>query len=208
MVKNIIFDWSGTLSDDLTPVVLANNGVFRRLNLKIFSRKEFRQEFVLPYMEFYKKHAPGLSQETAERMFREEYDETDGPTVMTGAKDALKQLYSMGISMTVLSAHPQTNLEQECRDYGIFEFFKELKGSTHDKMLAIAALLRRNGFDPADTAFVGDMVHDIDTGRAANLKTVAITTGYHDEERLRTASPDHIIHDLKDLIPLISSKIL
>jgi len=37
MIKNVIFDWSGTLSDDLIPVYTATMNLFRKLNLNILS---------------------------------------------------------------------------------------------------------------------------------------------------------------------------
>jgi len=55
MIKNIIFDWSGTLSDDLIPVYTATMNIFKKIGLKKIPLNKYRTEFRLPYMTFYHK---------------------------------------------------------------------------------------------------------------------------------------------------------
>jgi len=40
-------------------------------------------------------------------------------------------------------------------------------------------------------------------GTAAGCRTCAVSYGNHSVERLLTASPDHIVADLRDLVALI-----
>jgi phosphoglycolate phosphatase-like HAD superfamily hydrolase len=47
------------------------------------------------------------------------------------------------------------------------------------------------------------MVHDIEAGKNAGIKTVAITSGYDPVERLRAANPDIIIHDIIELLDIL-----
>ena len=51
--RSLIFDWSGTLVDDLPPTLYATNMVLGEYNVPTLSREEFRQRFRLPYPEFY-----------------------------------------------------------------------------------------------------------------------------------------------------------
>ncbi|MBS1528319.1 MAG: HAD-IA family hydrolase, partial [Bacteroidetes bacterium] len=53
---------------------------------------------------------------------------------------------------------------------------------------------------------VGDSAIDIEEGRNAGcLLSIGITTGAHTYEQLKAAGPDHIIHDLMELLPIIDS---
>ena len=52
MIRNVIFDWSGTLVDDLPAVWEASNHVFRRAGVTPLTLEEFRAEFRLPYRGF------------------------------------------------------------------------------------------------------------------------------------------------------------
>lgn len=51
---------------------------------------------------------------------------------------------------------------------------------------------------------VGDTVSDIQMGQAAGLLTIGITHGSHDEERLREAKADYIVHSIPELSQLLS----
>ena len=62
-IKNIIFDWSGTISDDFTPVYQASTLVFKKLGREPISIEEFKREFALPYMLFWNKYFPKLKEE-------------------------------------------------------------------------------------------------------------------------------------------------
>ncbi len=48
MFKNIIFDWSGTLVDDLALTLDASNYVFSQYGKPCMNRDEFRAEFSFP----------------------------------------------------------------------------------------------------------------------------------------------------------------
>ena len=49
--------------------------------------------------------------------------------------------------------------------------------------------------DSGRTAYIGDMVSDIEAGRDAGTTTVAVTWGAGKREALAAAKPDHLIDD-------------
>lgn len=58
----------------------------------------------------------------------------------------------------------------------------------------------------AEVVKVGDSTIDIEEGQNAGCAlSIGITTGAHTKEQLQTASPDYIIHHLKELMPIINS---
>jgi phosphoglycolate phosphatase len=63
MIRNLIFDWSGTLADDLPSVLCAVNGMLRAAGRAELTRAEFQARFRLPYPEFFRgdpaRHAAG-----------------------------------------------------------------------------------------------------------------------------------------------------
>ena len=46
MIKNVIFDWSGTLSDDFEPVYTTAMAIFKAYGVKTISRARCKEEFV------------------------------------------------------------------------------------------------------------------------------------------------------------------
>ena len=58
MIRNIIFDWSGTLVDDLPGVWKATNHVLEQAGAPTLTLDEFRSDFELPFTNFYDRHIP------------------------------------------------------------------------------------------------------------------------------------------------------
>ena len=58
MIRNIIFDWSGTLVDDLPAVWKATNYVLTQAERPEMTLEQFRAEFCLPFTIFYDRHVP------------------------------------------------------------------------------------------------------------------------------------------------------
>jgi len=59
--------------------------------------------------------------------------------------------------------------------------------------------LDTNHLDPAETLFIGDMEHDIETAKHGGVHSVAVLTGYNTLNQLRRAGPDLIVEHLGEL---------
>ena len=75
MIRNIIFDWSGTLVDDLPAVWRATNFVFAQAGLAEFTLDQFRAEFCLPFQKFYERYLPHVPMSQLEVWFHGHYRE-------------------------------------------------------------------------------------------------------------------------------------
>jgi phosphoglycolate phosphatase len=73
VIRNLIFDWSGTLVDDLPAVWQATNAVFRRAGVPEMSLEEFRARFALPFSGFYARCVPNIPLARLESWFHEEF---------------------------------------------------------------------------------------------------------------------------------------
>ncbi|MEJ0015599.1 MAG: HAD hydrolase-like protein [Acetobacteraceae bacterium] len=72
-------------------------------------------------------------------------------------------------------------------------------GSVDDKALLIAAILRREGLDPADTVMVGDRSHDMIGARANGLRGIGVLWGYGTRDELEAAGAHHVIATPQEL---------
>ena len=202
-IKNIIFDWSGTLSDDFTPVYQASMLVFKKLGREPISMEEYRREFTLPYMVFWNKYFPDLTKGEQDRLYAETINQVGEPTLYPGVVDELERLRSLSLNMIVISSHPHDKLMKEASAYGIQSFFQEINGGIHDKTETILGILQRNNFNPKQTIYVGDMTHDVDAGKKAGVMTVALGGGYQSKDKLMTSKPDHFIANISGLKKLL-----
>lgn len=203
-IINLIFDWCGTCSDDLrSHVYLAAMYVFSMLGLKGLTLEKFKEEFMAPYMDFYRKFTQE-SKTRIDELYLEKIRSLGRPKLFPGVKELLGFLFEKGKKLAILSSYPQETLLEETKHHGIKELFLDIVGSAHDKASAMATLMERNGFLPEETAYIGDMIYDIEVGKIARVTTIALSWGYQSKSKLLSAQPDFVLSNLREINKIIS----
>ena len=200
MIRNIIFDWSGTLVDDLPAVWTATNHVLTQAGLPEMTLDQFRAEFCLPFTSFYERHTPHVPMAQLEQWFHGRFREVqDAVEPLPHAREFLEFCRERGIRTFVLSTVHRDHFAVQSARTG----FESLLGRPYveilDKRQKIHGLLDENSLLPAETIFIGDMEHDIETARHGNIGSCAVLTGYNRYEQLRAAGPDLIVEHLGEL---------
>ena len=92
-MKNIIFDWSGTLVDDLPPVLAATNRIFAHHGREQMDREEFRQTFRLPFADFYAEVLPGVPMADLDELYHQFFVNAENEvTILPAAEEFLRVL--------------------------------------------------------------------------------------------------------------------
>ena len=208
MFRNLIFDWSGTLVDDLGPVIEATNAVFERYLLPPFDRDRFRREFRLPYSEFYAEFLPDIPLAELEVHFRPAFSSAKSPvTVLPHAREKLEWCTHHGIRAFVLTSMDTQAFERQMDDFQLRHHFEATYSGIIDKRDMIHEIIERHRLKPQETAFVGDMTHDVETARHGGLSSIAVLTGYQHPEVLAAVRPDLTVPDLEALRALMHRQI-
>jgi phosphoglycolate phosphatase-like HAD superfamily hydrolase/ADP-ribose pyrophosphatase YjhB (NUDIX family) len=200
VIRNVIFDWSGTLVDDLPAVWRASNHALQQAGVPEMALEDFRREFRLPAREFYMERVPKESLPELEGWFLEGFKRVqDTVTPLPHAREFLEFCRQHGLRTFLLSAvHPALFAHQE-KSSGFGPFFDKTYLGAHDKKDLIGQILRDNELDPTQTVFIGDMQHDIETAHHGGVKSVGVLTGYDNLEKLRTSKPNLIVEHLAEL---------
>jgi phosphoglycolate phosphatase-like HAD superfamily hydrolase/8-oxo-dGTP pyrophosphatase MutT (NUDIX family) len=207
MFRNFIFDWSGTLVDDLGPVIEATNAVLGKYDLPPMDREGFRRRFRLPYHEFYTDVLPNVPLEELEAHFRPAFDAALTPvTILPHAREKLEWCASLGIRSFVLTSMDTAAFERQMDDFGLRDLFEATYSGVLDKRELIHRILETHHLDPAETAFVGDMTHDVETARHGGVSSIAVLTGYNHPEILAAVRPDITVPDLGVLRGLLDRR--
>jgi phosphoglycolate phosphatase len=207
MFRNLIFDWSGTLVDDLGPVIEATNVVLGKYDLPPLDREGFRRQFRLPYREFYTEILPTVPLDELEAHFRPAFHAAVTPvTVIPHAREKLEWCAALGIRTFVLTSMDESAFELQMDAFGFRELFEATYAGVLDKREVIHRILETHGLDPAETAFVGDMTHDVETARHGGISSIAVLTGYNHPEILARVRPDLTVPDLGVLRSLLSRR--
>jgi phosphoglycolate phosphatase-like HAD superfamily hydrolase/8-oxo-dGTP pyrophosphatase MutT (NUDIX family) len=207
MFRNFIFDWSGTLVDDLGPVIEATNAVLAKYDVAPLDREEFRRRFRLPYHEFYSEILPQVPIDELEAHFRPAFDAALTPvTILPHAREKLEWCAAIGIRAFVLTSMDTLAFERQMDEFGLRGHFEATYSGVLDKREVIHRILETHGLNPAETAFIGDMTHDMETARHGGIASIAVLTGYNHPEILATVRPDITVPDLGVLRSLLARR--
>jgi phosphoglycolate phosphatase len=200
MIRNFIFDWSGTLADDLAGVLHATNGVLVHHGRVALSREEFRAVFRLPYTEFYKEMLPDAGIDTVKEIYMAHFPADPAVVpLLPHAREFLQYAAATGRRIVLLSSAPEEHFEAQARANGVRDFFEDAFCGVVDKREGIRLLLEKHGMTAEETAFIGDMRHDIESAHSAGVLSIATCTGYDSAAMLMQAHPDVLVPDLSRL---------
>jgi phosphoglycolate phosphatase-like HAD superfamily hydrolase/ADP-ribose pyrophosphatase YjhB (NUDIX family) len=200
MVRNIIFDWSGTLVDDLPAVWQATNYVLTQSQRSEMSLEQFRAEFSLPFIHFYHRHIPHIPLPQLETWFHSRFRQVqDSVCELPHAREFLEFCRSAGLRTFVLSTVHPDYFRVQAAATGFDKFVDRPYLSVWDKRAKIHEVLAENQMEPQETLFIGDMQHDIETAKHGGVHSCAVLTGYNTLEQLRAARPDLIVEHLGEL---------
>lgn len=200
MIRNLIFDWSGTVVDDLPAVWQATNAVLRQAGVAELTLEQFRAEFSLPFQDFYDRFTPHVPLEQLEAWFHEAFRRLQHSVVeLPHARSFLEFCRAQGLRCFVLSTVRTEYFVAQTARNGFRDFFERAWLEVRDKRQQIRLSLAEAGLDPAETLFVGDMQHDIEAARQGGLWACAVLTGYNTRAQLRAAEPDLMVAHLEEL---------
>jgi phosphoglycolate phosphatase-like HAD superfamily hydrolase len=208
MLRNLLLDWSGTLVDDLPPVIGATNYVFAHHGRAPLSREEFRLHFRLPFTDFYDEFLPGIPLDGLEALFHRRFVEIqDEVSPLPGLFEFLDFCRASGRRLFLLSSMKAAHFEVQAEKLGLTGSFEHAYVGVMDKRAKIGEVLATHGLVPGETAFVGDMIHDVEAARHGGVMSIAILTGYDSVEKLAPAQPDVVVASLHVLQRLLQHEV-
>lgn len=205
MFKNLIFDWSGTLVDDLGPVVDGTNAVLSQHQKPALDRDSFRKTFTLPYGAWWESQIPGLPLEDVETLFRQGFAASQHEVpLLPGAREVLAACKRRGARLFILSSMDEPAFEKQREALGLEDTFEATYVGVLDKRDVIGEILKTHNLTPDETVFIGDMVHDIETAHHAQISSIGVDTGYTDGTVLAASRPTFLLQDLGKLPELVT----
>ena len=198
--NHVIWDWNGTLLDDVAAVLEATTVTFRQAGIQVeVTGETYRRTFTRPIRVFYERllgrpigHDEWVRLDHA---FHLEYARLDARcTLATGAREVLDEIRELGWSQSVCSMLPEEYLLPAVERQGIAGHFVRidgLRGAERGgaKLENLIAHLDHIGVSPTRTVMVGDTVDDAVAARGAGIACILLDSGagLHDSETIRGA---------------------
>ena len=209
--ETIIWDWNGTLLDDVAIAVDSINKLLYRRGLNEISIEKYLEVFTFPVQEYYQKIGFDLEIEPFEivaHQFIEIYDKAvDICTLHEGVETTLGDFHQAGCRQFILSAMEQNQLERTVSYNGISHYFEELSGLgnhyARSKVENGLTLISRRKLNLSSTLMIGDTIHDAEVARTIGCKCILIANGHQSKTTLETSGAT-VLNNLHELVKYIN----
>lgn len=209
-IKYLIWDWNGTLFNDVKLGVEIINKLLKNNNLTPITYETYRNIFTFPIYEYYRVAGFDFSKTSFEelgKMFMDEYERRKYEMeLFSGAREILQFAKQKGIRQSVLSAYKHDTLVEILTHYQIIDYFENVSGLDNiyagSKEKLGLELREKINLSGDEILFIGDTLHDADVAKAMNVKCVLISNGHQSPEKLK-ANGNFILSDLSELKNII-----
>jgi phosphoglycolate phosphatase len=206
-LTTVIWDFNGTLIDDLDLVVRSVNAQLAKRGLPALSAEAYRDVFRFPVQDYYRAIGVTFENESMADLSADFFAGyapalKDCP-LHIGVAQTLKAFEAQGTRQFVLSAMEQGMLRSMIGHLGIESHFSGIYGLAHQegdsKVARGRELLHDFRIEPTTALLIGDTDHDAEVAAALGVSAVLIGLGHQSEERLRvTGRPVYTsYHDLR-----------
>jgi phosphoglycolate phosphatase-like HAD superfamily hydrolase len=208
--NHLVWDWNGTLLDDLTLVVNSTNQAFASVGGRSVDPDEHRRQFRRPVADFYAEML-GRAVDADEfgrldRIFHDAY--RIGLTTTSLAADAMAAITSWPGTQSLLSMWFHTELVPAIETYGLSGMFTRVDGLRTEiggdlKAGHLAQHLAELGVAGDQAVLIGDSLDDGAAADWVGAASVLYSGGFTHPERLR-ASGRPVADTLVEAIQLAS----
>lgn len=188
---HIIWDFNGTILDDVTVGIETVNDLLKKRNLKpLESPEEYRQVFCFPIKEYYRRLGFDFEAESFETLAVEwvaAYRAREkGTALYPGARAVLERLKAAGYRQVMLSATESDMLRRQLKALEIDGYFCEVLGLDNIYAHSKAELARcwAESQPRLRALMIGDTVHDREVAACAGFDCVLVSHGHHAYDRL------------------------
>ena len=206
LMKYIIFDFNGTILDDVDVCVKAENHTIEHFGLERgpLSKEEYLRIFTFPVKKYYENVGFDWNRNPYSevgaywfdwyRALRDEYK------VFDGVREVLEECHEKGYRNILLSASRLVELKKQLEELEIADLFDEVLGidNIYAGSKVDIALDWIKDKDPKDCLMIGDTLHDLETAKAMGVECVLVSKG-HQTKDILLSEHDKVVDDIREV---------
>ena len=192
-IKNIIWDWNGTIVNDSWVFVDVMNVFLKKQGLPLTSLDEYKKNFCFPIQKYWKGLGFVFNDKefnVINKKFIQQYQKKMFlPKLHHGIVSVINRINKKNFSQFVLSASEQSLLNKSIEHYKLASKFKGVFGvdnlNASGKGLLGKKLILKNKLNPNSTLLIGDTEYDWETARFLQCNVLLISHGHICNSRLK-----------------------
>lgn len=189
----LIWDWNGTLLDDVPACIDAINVMLSRRRLSTIDLPRYRDAFDFPVRRYYERLGFDIEGEDWDSICVEYHGlyavHSRDSGLRSGSLAALEKFRTREFPMFLLSACEAMLLRSMVEARELEGYFREIYGlqnlHAHSKADAGRAMMSATGSHPSATWLIGDTTHDYEVATTLGCHCVLMSGGHQSVSRLR-----------------------
>ena len=204
--KHIIWDWNGTLLNDLELCVRMLNQSLSKRNIPNITIQEYKEKFLFPIKTFYESVGFNFDKEPFEDTNIEFHNGFEKNFKTLGlqpfAEETIITLHKKNVTQSILSATIQAKLIEQVGFFGLDRYLDNIIGlsntpSGYGKEYEGKELLMSVDIDKSKTIIIGDSLLDFRVSKALGIDCALVYNGHNDMKRLE-ATGAYTFEHIKD----------
>lgn len=205
--ENVIWDWNGTLIDDVDMAVACINKLLPKYNAPTITAKKYREIFDFPVRKYYSHLSLDLEKNSFEEI-RDQYVKEYNLNITLNSSlfpetVGLLEEIKRTKNQFILSAVSQWHLDSITAHFKVEHLFTERFGvSDHyasGKIARGVELIKHASLIPEKTILIGDTIHDFEVAKELGISCLLLADGHQSPERLKKVTP-HVIYGRRDYL--------
>ncbi len=203
----VIWDWNGTLADDLMASLYATNDILAHHGKPPITLEQYYSYIDTPISRFY-EHLFDLN-EVPMTVIGQEFSAFYSryfENLHKGVKNLLEKLRSAGVKQVILSSAHRKSIERDTAALGIMPYFDDILAA--DDLLAESKEERgrvwavQQSIPTDQMVVIGDTLHDLAAARYIGADCILCAIGHQSESDLLTGGVP-VVHSFRELEPLL-----
>lgn len=206
--KHIIWDWNGTILDDIDMCINIINELLVEHKLPSISAEKYREIFTIPVENYYKEIGFDFEKKSFALVGKEWMDEYEirkysDAKIHPAVKELIHRIHKNGQSQSILSAYMQHTLEELVEHFNLNLYFDYLFGASdiyaRSKVEQGKNLMQELNFKKGESILIGDTIHDFEVAQEIGADCLLTAEGHQSYDRLASTGCK-VVHSLSELL--------
>jgi len=212
-IKLIIWDWNGTLFNDVDFCVETINKILTKYNLNKIEVNYYREIFSFPVKDYYKKLGFDFDKNSFSVLGKEFIDVynlgINSCKLHKNAKSVLSKIKLLQIQQVIISAREHTSLLQDVEAQEISACFASINGIQDNyassKKYLFDEVMSKYDYSKEEILLIGDTTHDYEIAKELNINFVHFSKGHQNKSHFKEYDSIQHVESLENILELITS---
>lgn len=187
----ILWDWNGTLLDDVDISIDCVNILLDKLGLSKTNREEYYQMMDMPMRKYYENLFSSRKFELEYEICTENFHKNypcliEGAKLAVGAVEILEYIKNLGIRQSIVSAFEKTSLINHTNKFKVAKYFEAISGNddVYVGSKSQRAIDLVKDVEKSKVLYIGDTKADVETARDVGCDCILCTGGHQSRDYL------------------------